>query len=327
MSDSMDRLLLSNVSATTIAGDNFVIGGGRTDSGLFNGSAVGNGTSICTNVTTSNNITFSVTDIANCTVASLFPSSSSESHRLFEFIINGFGITIVAILGIIGNILSAVVLSRPQMRSSVTCLLLGLAFCDSLLVFTSALIFGLFSLSDFMGTLTTYRLVYHPLLVPYLYPISISAQTASVYLTLAVTLERYVAVCHPLRARSLCTWRRARYCVMTVLLFAITYNLPRWWEVLIVEGYNWTYNITMFENSMSEMRANPYYITIYINWAYLVVMYMVPFTGLVAFNLAIYRQAINLIVSFDARIHYVKSRPHLGIARLTANLVQCPTPL
>ena len=117
-----------------------------------------------------------------------------------------------------------------------------------------------------------------------------AAQTASVYLTLAVTLERYVAVCHPLRARSLCTWRRARLCVVAVLLFAITYNLPRWWEVRTDQGFSVFYNMTMFENYMSPMRANPLYIKIYINWAYLVVMYMVPFTGLVAFNLAIYRQ-------------------------------------
>lgn len=56
------------------------------------------------------------------------------------------------------------------------------------------------------------------------------------------------------------------------------------------QGFSVFYNMTMFENYMSPMRANPLYIKIYINWAYLVVMYMVPFTGLVAFNLAIYRQ-------------------------------------
>jgi len=33
------------------------------------------------------------------------------------------------------------------------------------------------------------------------------AQTGSVYCTLCVTLERYVAVCRPLEARSICTHR------------------------------------------------------------------------------------------------------------------------
>lgn len=118
------------------------------------------------------------------------------------------------------------------------------------------------------------------------------------YLTLAVTLERYVAVCHPLRARSLCTWRRARICVATVLLFAITYNLPRWWEIVTIEKYSDTFNVTIFESHMSKMRANNLYITIYINWAYLFVMYMIPFSGLVAFNLAIYRQVSEISLLF-----------------------------
>jgi len=81
-------------------------------------------------------------------------------------------------LGIIGNILSAVVLSRPQMRSSVTCLLLGLAFCDSLLIVFSTLIFGLPAMSDFTGALKTYRHVFYPLWVPYFYPISTTGKFA-----------------------------------------------------------------------------------------------------------------------------------------------------
>ncbi len=34
------------------------------------------------------------------------------------------------------------------------------------------------------------------------------AQTASVYLTVLVTVERFIVVCHPLKARSLCTTTR-----------------------------------------------------------------------------------------------------------------------
>ena len=57
------------------------------------------------------------------------------------------------------------------------------------------------------------------------------AQTGSVYLTLCVTIERYVAVCLPLKARSLCTFGRARYYVLCIGVFALLYNIPRFWEV------------------------------------------------------------------------------------------------
>jgi len=60
----------------------------------------------------------------------------------------GYCILLVGVgaLGILGNILSAVVLSRKNMRSSTSCLLLGLTFCDMSVLMTyicSALYFGI----------------------------------------------------------------------------------------------------------------------------------------------------------------------------------------
>ena len=49
----------------------------------------------------------------------------------------------------------------------------------------------------------------------------------SAYLTLCVTIERYVAVCRPLKARALCTYGRARTCVLVVGACALAYNIPR----------------------------------------------------------------------------------------------------
>ncbi len=63
--------------------------------------------------------------------------------------------------------------------------------------------------------------------MPFVYPIALIAQTGSAYLTMAVTVERYLAVCWPLRARSICTIGRAKMAVAVVLSFAIIYNVPR----------------------------------------------------------------------------------------------------
>lgn len=234
--------------------------------------------------------------------------STHHTHSVtFDFIIKGLCIITIASLGIIGNGLSAVVLSRPQMKSSVTCLLLALTFCDSLLIFISTLIFGLPAVSDFTGKLKTYRHVYYPNLVPYLYPISITAQTCSVYITLAVTIERYVAVCHPLRARSLCTWRRARYAVGIVFTGAILYNITRWFEVCTcTKGFHLSLNSTVYENFMCPLREDTTYINIYVTWSYLFVMYLIPFTGLVVLNWAIYRQVSGGMVS-QWRTSYVRT--------------------
>jgi hypothetical protein len=116
-----------------------------------------------------------------------------------------------------------------------------------------------------------------------------SAQTASVYLTLTVTLERYVAVCHPLRARALCTYGRARVYVVVIIIFAILYNIPRFLEVRIKE-----YSDTEFGNvfciSASDLRANPTYVKVYIHWLYLIFIYLLPFSSITFFNIMIYKQ-------------------------------------
>ena len=38
-----------------------------------------------------------------------------------------------------------------------------------------------------------------PYLMPFVYPLALIAQTGSVYTTLAVTIERYIVICWPLR--------------------------------------------------------------------------------------------------------------------------------
>ncbi len=136
------------------------------------------------------------------------------------------------------------------------------------------------------------------------------AQTGSVYLTLCVSIERYVAVCLPLRARSICTFGRARCFVVLIGLFAVLYNVTRFLEVTWhTSFYSDVGNVTAVVST--DLRENTTYINVYITWMYLVslktiqkksklifisifilqlFMYFVPFSSLALFNLLIYHQ-------------------------------------
>lgn len=216
------------------------------------------------------------------------PDMGSEI-KLFEFWSNGILLNLVGVLGILGNILSMIILSRPQMRSSINYLLIGLARCDTMLIITSMLLFGVPAIYPYTGYLRYYYLRLLPEISRVVYPLAMSAQTASVYLTLTVTLERYVAVCHPLRARALCTYGRARIYVVVIILFSICYNIPRFFEVDLSKyedsEFGFVYCITA-----SDLRAEPDYINIYIHWLYLVFIYFIPFLSITFFNSMIYRQ-------------------------------------
>lgn len=179
---------------------------------------------------------------------------------------------------------------RPQMRSSINHLLIGLARTDTVLIITSILLFGLPGIYPYSGLLFNYFYIVYPHIAPVVYPLATVAQTASVYLTLTVSLERFVAVCHPLRARSLCTYGRARMYVIGIIIVSVLYNLPKLWEANIKEEWYSEGNVTIYCPRASCFRLNELYKTVYIHWMYLIFLYLLPFTGLGIINAAIYRQ-------------------------------------
>lgn len=117
-------------------------------------------------------------------------------------------------------------------------------------------------------------------------------------LLLGVTIERYVAVCLPLKARVLCTFGRARMYVATIGVFALLYNIPRFWEVTWQTRTYENLNATITNVEPTELRNDPTYINVYITWLYLVVMYIIPFTCLAIFNLLIYKE-VSLSACFS----------------------------
>ncbi|KAL7641811.1 UNVERIFIED_CONTAM: hypothetical protein RMT77_007685 [Armadillidium vulgare] len=117
------------------------------------------------------------------------------------------------------------------MRSSINCCLVGLASFDAILLTTSLLMFGIPAIPEYTGAMIWYQRDVFPWVTLAAYPLGTIAQTGSVYLTVTVTVERYVAVCHPLKARSLCTYGRAKLYVIFAALFSFLYNFPRFWEV------------------------------------------------------------------------------------------------
>ena len=76
-------------------------------------------------------------DNASSTTAGGGGGCDIEINGFFEFFIYGILLNIISFLGLLGNAISMIVLSRPQMKSSINCLLIGLATCDTVLILLS----------------------------------------------------------------------------------------------------------------------------------------------------------------------------------------------
>ena len=55
---------------------------------------------------------------------------------VFEFVFHGVLLNCVGMLGLVGNLISIFILSRPQMKGSTNCIIIGLATYDSILIIT-----------------------------------------------------------------------------------------------------------------------------------------------------------------------------------------------
>jgi hypothetical protein len=85
-----------------------------------------------------------------------------DLRKLYEFLIKGVLLGLVSLLGILGNVLTMVILSRPQMRSSINCLLVGLARCDAVLLVAAILLFSLPTIAAYTGCLPQYTYYVYP---------------------------------------------------------------------------------------------------------------------------------------------------------------------
>lgn len=232
--------------------------------------------------------------------------------RLFQFVVHGVLLNAIGAAGLLGNALSVLVLTRPQMRSSVNCLLVGLAACDTVLILTSVLLFGLSAVYPYTGRLRHYYYHVCPHLTPYAYPLANAAQTMSVYLTLIVTVERWVAVCHPFRAKALCTSSRARWYVLGTAAFALAYNAPKFLEAEVVRrsvAGEPVYCVTADMTFRTDT-----YVLVYIHSMYMLVMYIVPFSALAVLNACIVRQ-VRRAQAERARLSRVQRR-ELGLTTM-----------
>lgn len=99
------------------------------------------------------------------------------------------------------------------------------------------------------------------------------AQSASVWCMLIITLERYVAVIYPLKARFICTIKNARIASTIVITIAISYNVCRFWE------YSLNNNTLCY-----VLKNNAFYLRFYAHWLYFFVIFFIPFAVLLIFN-------------------------------------------
>ncbi|XP_074542192.1 thyrotropin-releasing hormone receptor b [Halichoeres trimaculatus] len=131
-------------------------------------------------------------------------------------VISSLLLLVICAVGIVGNtMVILVVLTTKHMRTPTNCYLVSLAVAD-LMVLTAA---GLPTITDSIFGSWVFG-HYGCLCITYFQYLGINASSCSIT---AFTIERYIAICHPIKAQFLCTLSRAKKIILFVWAFTSLY--------------------------------------------------------------------------------------------------------
>ena len=194
----------------------------------------------------------------------------------------GVVLPVICASGIAGILLTLVVLSRKSMRTSTNCYLMALSVADLLFLVLLASLFvhGAARDSNSFHIYAAYAAV-----------ATNAAMMASIWLTVLLAIERYVAICRPFLAARVCTVRVAVTAIAAVFTLALLIRLPNFLE----------HRVTWYRDPSDDNRSVAYvdltelafddvYIRLYPWLVDAALASVVPFVALLVLNVSLLRE-------------------------------------
>lgn len=142
-----------------------------------------------------------------------------------EFTFEVVLVIITGLFGIFGNLSTIIIFAKSHRKQlNFHRLMIALAIYDTFYILLCIIIFAV------PGLFEDYKKEgYHFYVVPAAIPMVQIALTGSVYCTLAISIERYLTVCHPFYTASK-KWPAKNY-IVAIIIFSVLYNISRFFEL------------------------------------------------------------------------------------------------
>jgi len=201
---------------------------------------------------------------------------SPETASLVSFLVTGVLSSVVAAIGISGNIATTLVLLMPSFRETFHRLLICLSIVDSVFIICATTTSWISILQpielDMEGNIVAGRHIHMVFL--YTRVFGNWARVTSMLVTISISIERYFGICFPLQSRVRGQRRVAVYLIPT-LLFSFLFNLPKFLE------------ITPTGDLDPDISTNPFYAKVYKQYVEISFTIIIPLLLLIALNLRI----------------------------------------
>ncbi|CAI4229539.1 unnamed protein product [Auanema sp. JU1783] len=219
-------------------------------------------------------------------------------YYLVEHVVYQYLLPAVCIPGVCAAALSAVIFARMR-QTSLEVLLCGLSIFDVLLLTCTLLIYPAIhscgQQENQMNSLVCHFFWKSALLT---FPISVIAQTGSVWTCVAVTLDRFIAVSYPIRKRVLCTPNTSLAVLLGVTFFSVIFKIPAFLEIQLNEAG------VLVD---TDLRKNQLYQKIYMTYLYTAIIVVVPWTIIIVLNVIVIRK---VRIAYQIQANMTLCRPN-----------------
>ncbi|XP_062580728.1 FMRFamide receptor-like [Saccostrea cucullata] len=190
---------------------------------------------------------------------------------------------IFIVFGIVGNILSLIVWSRKSMRSSTGTFLIFLSLADISLLLMFLLTDSIIQMSPSILASRDFGMFY----AYFGYPFFFLAFILSIWMLVGVTVDRYLQVCWPLKAKV--SWTQRRVCIGAgcIFLFCFIVNIPHFKTFQPADPaiYGKAFSYTDFGKSEGSLK--------YEFWVHCMFLVLFPWLSLLTFNILIIKTVVT----------------------------------
>ena len=277
------------------------------------------------------------TEDINRNNTSLAINLTTVIHNMLEYDTNKHGLTTfqiaehviytrvilcISLCGIFGNLINLMVLtsksmmkSMERMEMSVHIGLVSLAVSDMLYCICVLPRSFFFHSKNFDYRSLSFEIIYEA----YGNAVINIFAMSSTWLTVSMAFSRYLAICHPLKARIMIGRRFARISTAVVYILSLLFNIPRFLEYSIAKPNDRSYFVTFGPMHSKINRTGDVTYT----WCYFILCIFLPFTVLAFCNIFLIKEVRNAPKRIERRISSrieSKQMKKDGISLLTLTL-------
>ncbi|CAH1773188.1 unnamed protein product, partial [Owenia fusiformis] len=256
-------------------------------------------------------------------------SEFNEQHICYGIIMN-----IIIVLGTIGNILAIIVWLQPGLRNTTTATYLtALSIADLCVLWTAIFRYETFSIFWTRWDYFMYEVTNKPYIDVYLEPFHWIALGTTSMLTVALTVERFLAVKFPMKIKPFCNKSVTFFIIILILITALALTIPNFFDYKIISLKPPFLNQTINIIDATDFKETSHYTCFFHSYIIPIFWYLIPWVCLAVCNALLIHHVrmsarrINAVAVHD----FVNMNPHRHLTRLliaiTITYMVCNLPL